>query len=120
MTTLGQKLKSLPAPRRAAVKLRAKELVAQEMTLREARQELTDKTQAGVADKLGIGQDSVSRLEQRGDMLVSTLRDYVGALGGRVRVLVELDGLPAIELKDIGVKRRRAKGLARAKRARAA
>ena len=32
---------------------------------------------------LGVGQDSVSRLEQRSDILVSTLRNYVEAMGGK-------------------------------------
>ena len=73
----------------------------EEMTLRDARQQVS-KTQAGIAKRLGIGQDSVSRLEKRGDMLVSTLREYVEAIGGKVRLVVELKGQPPVELKKIG------------------
>ena len=40
-------------------------------------------TQKKMAEALGIGQDSVSRLEQRSDLLISTLRDYVEAMGGK-------------------------------------
>ena len=42
-----------------------------------------------MAEVLGIGQDSVSRLEQRSDLLISTLRGYVEALGGRLSLVAE-------------------------------
>jgi DNA-binding XRE family transcriptional regulator len=38
-------------------------------------------TQVEVARKLGIGQGAVSRLENRSDMLLSTLLDYLTATG---------------------------------------
>ncbi|WP_214105203.1 helix-turn-helix domain-containing protein [Acrocarpospora catenulata] len=38
-------------------------------------------TQAEVARKLGVGQGVVSRLENRNDMLLSTLHDYLMATG---------------------------------------
>ena len=44
------------------------------------------KTQADLAATLHIGQDSVSRLEKRSDMLLSTLRSYVEAMGGRLEL----------------------------------
>ncbi len=58
-----------------------------------------------MAEVLGIGQDSVSRLEQRSDLLISTLRGYVEAMGGRLSLIAEfpnqdpvvLAGLAAIE-----------------------
>jgi hypothetical protein len=50
--------------------------------LRQARQ----KTQVAVASKLNIPQAAVSRMEKRSDVLLSTLRDYVGALGGRLEL----------------------------------
>jgi DNA-binding XRE family transcriptional regulator len=54
------------------------------------------KTQAKVATTLGLGQESVPRLEQRSDMRLSTLREYVAAIGGSVRLLVEFKGKSAI------------------------
>ena len=89
---------------RAKVRARADELILEEMTLREARKRVA-KTQAATAKQLGIGQDSVSRIEQRGDMLVSTLRDYVAAIGGKVRLVVEFQGRPPVELKTLGRRR---------------
>ena len=38
-------------------------------------------TQVEVAKRLGVGQAAVSRMESRGDMLLSTLYDYLTATG---------------------------------------
>jgi transcriptional regulator with XRE-family HTH domain len=43
-------------------------------------------TQEQLADRLGIRQSNVSKLERRADLLVSTLRDVVEAMGGELRV----------------------------------
>jgi transcriptional regulator with XRE-family HTH domain len=43
-------------------------------------------TQAELADKLGIDQVSVSAIENRSDLLLSTLAKYVRALGGDVEI----------------------------------
>lgn len=43
-------------------------------------------TQAELAERLSISQSNVSRLERREDMLLSTLREVVAALGGELRV----------------------------------
>lgn len=94
----------LPETRRAKILARADALILEEATLRQARRS-TGKTQAAVAEMLEIGQDSVSRLETRGDMLVSTLRDYVAAIGGKVRLVVEFEGHPPVELTSLGAKR---------------
>ena len=101
MTTLRDKMAGLPARRRARIKARAQKLIAEETSL-QALRKAHQKTQEKVATTLGIGQDSVSRLEQRSDMLLSTLREYVAAIGGSVRLLVEFKGKPAIELKGLG------------------
>lgn len=50
--------------------------------LREARRQ----TQVAVAEKLGVGQGSVSRIEKQSDFLLSTLREYVDALGGQLEL----------------------------------
>jgi DNA-binding transcriptional regulator YiaG len=73
-------LDQLPADRRRRIAERARELVAEEMTLRDLRR-ARDLTQERLAATLGIGQDSVSRLEQRADLLLSTLQSYVAAMG---------------------------------------
>jgi len=52
--------------------------------LRQARQQ----TQVAVAERLNIGQGAVSRIERQSDFLLSTLREYVGALGGKLELRV--------------------------------
>jgi DNA-binding XRE family transcriptional regulator len=106
MTTLSEKLAQMPPERQARIRTRTDELALEEATLRAARKK-AKLTQVGMAKRLGVGQDSVSRLETRKDMLVSTLRNYVAAMGGKVRVVVELQGQPAVELKKLGSVRAR-------------
>jgi len=55
------------------------------MDLAELRSSLAV-TQEELAHRLSIAQSNVSRLERRDDMLVSTLRQVVQALGGELKV----------------------------------
>lgn len=57
-------------------------------TLAEAR-ERAGLTQTRVAERLGIGQSDVSKLERRSDVLLSTLRAYARAIGARLHVALE-------------------------------
>lgn len=45
-------------------------------------------TQVEVAKRLGVGQAAVSRMESRGDMLLSTLYDYLTATGADTASIV--------------------------------
>ena len=58
-------------------------------------------TQVEVARKLGVGQGAVSRLENRGDMLLSTLCDYLTATGADAASIVVTVRGHKIEL-DLG------------------
>jgi transcriptional regulator with XRE-family HTH domain len=88
MTNLERIEKSLTAARRKRIAARARQLVAEEMSLRELRA-AQKRTQVSIADALGIGQDGVSRLEQRSDLLISTLRGFVEAVGGQLSLIVQ-------------------------------
>ena len=79
---------------------RAAELIAEEMTLRELRK-ARQLTQAHVAHQLGISQDGVSRLEQRSDLLLSTLRKTVEAMGGSLSLIARFPDHPPVELSGI-------------------
>jgi DNA-binding XRE family transcriptional regulator len=98
--TLTEKLQSLPADRHQRVEARAAELIGQELTLRELRKAL-DMTQTALAEELKIGQDTILRLERRTDMLLSTLSEYVNALGGRLELNVEFPGHKKVRLKSL-------------------
>lgn len=49
-------------------------------------------TQVQMAKKAKMTQNDVSRAERRGDCLVSTLERYARALGGKLRLVLEIDG----------------------------
>jgi transcriptional regulator with XRE-family HTH domain len=62
-----------------------------------------DLTQEEVAARLQISHSNVSRLEKRRDMLVSTLREVVGAFGGELHLVAEFpEGAVEISQFDDG------------------
>jgi transcriptional regulator with XRE-family HTH domain len=91
----------LPAERRKKIDDRAAELIAEEYALRELR-EAKKLTQEDVARRLGGRQVYVSRLEKRSDMKLSTLRDYIGALGGKLEVVASFPKGRRVKLSDLG------------------
>ena len=94
----------MSAAERAAVRARAKELIAEEYALRDLRK-AKQITQEQVARRLGGRQVYVSRLENRADMKLSTLRDYVRAIGGDLRLMVTFPEGRTVRLQAIGSKR---------------
>jgi len=96
--TLTEAIDGLSPDRRAKVEARAAELIAEELSLKQLRKAMR-LTQVELADRLGVRQDTISRLEQRADMLLSTLQSYVEAIGGRLSIVVELPNRPRVRLK---------------------
>ena len=86
-------LKALPTRRRAKVTARAAELA----TLRDLRLAAMQ-TQEDMALVLGVRQDTISRLEQRSDMLLSTMRRYVEAMGGQLDLVASFPNRPSVKL----------------------
>lgn len=70
------------------------------MTLRELRK-ARKLTQVRLARKLGVTQDSVSRLEKRSDLLLSTLRKTIEAMGGNLSLIAEFPDRPPVVLSGI-------------------
>jgi transcriptional regulator with XRE-family HTH domain len=101
-TTLKDKMKALPAKRRKKVEARAARLVAEELSLRDLRKARA-RTQVAVAKELGINQESVSRLEKRSDLMLSTLRNYIEAMGGELHLLAEFPDRPPVRLQGLAV-----------------
>ena len=97
MKTMAEKILELPAGEQHAIRRRADELIAEELTLRQLREAL-GLTQDEMADRLEIGQDTVSRFERREDVRLSTLRSYVEALGGELRVTATFPDRAPVEL----------------------
>src|SRR5712691_2572862 len=100
MKTLEQRMKQLSVARRRNIETRAAQLVAEEMSLRALRQ-AHKLTQQRMAQSLGITQDGISRLEKRSDLLISTLRSYVKAIGGRLSLVVEFPDRQPVVLSGI-------------------
>ena len=98
--TLKDKMKGLSPARRKKVEARAAELIAEEMTLRELRH-ARKLTQVKMARTLGVTQDSVSRMEKRSDLLLSTLRKTVEAMGGNLSLVAEFPDRPPVVLSGI-------------------
>jgi transcriptional regulator with XRE-family HTH domain len=97
---VNDKVRKLSSSRRKKVEARAAELIAEEMTLRELRR-ARRLTQVRMAEQLGITQDGVSRLEKRSDLLLSTLRKTVKAMGGTLSLVAEFPDRPAVVLSGI-------------------
>ena len=105
MRTLDEVLGSLPADERKAVDIRAREIITA-YSLKQIRRAVA-KTQKDIAAAAGIGQDGVSRIEQRDDMLISTLSEYISALGGELRLVADLPGSAPVEISFQSRKSRR-------------
>jgi transcriptional regulator with XRE-family HTH domain len=101
-------MKRLSPAQRKKVEARAAELIAEEMTLRELRQ-ARKLTQVKMAKTLGVTQDSVSRLEKRSDLLLSTLRKTVEAMGGNLSLVAEFPDRAPVVLSGIAEDERRPK-----------
>ena len=99
-TTLKEKLERLPSWRREKIEKRAADLAAEEMTLQELRR-AHKFTQEKIAQLLNIDQANVSRLEKRSDLMLSTLRDYVMAMGGELQLVAKFPNRPPVTLAGI-------------------
>jgi len=103
-----EKIRKLNTIQRKKVAARAAELIAEEMSLRELRK-ARKLTQTRVAKALGITQDSVSRLEKRSDLLLSTLRKTIKAMGGDVRIVAQFPDRAPVVLSHLSEERPRRK-----------
>jgi transcriptional regulator with XRE-family HTH domain len=98
---LAEMMDHLPDDRRRKVEARAAELIAEEMSLRDLRKAM-GQTQVAVARKLGMKQENVSRIEQRADLLLSTLDGYLKSLGGNLRLVAEFKDRGPVTLTGFG------------------
>ena len=75
----------LPPESQARARARTNEML-EELALQELRKAL-DLTPAQMAEALRLHQGTVSNMEQQGDIYVSTLRKFVTALGGHLKLV---------------------------------
>ena len=98
--TIDDIMKKWPAARRARVEARAKAMTAEYRTLQDVRK-AHELTQERMAELLGIKQENVSRLEKRSDLLISTLRGYIEAMGGKLSLVAEFPKRPPVILDGL-------------------
>lgn len=94
----------LTPEQRAKVETRAKELIEEEMTLRDLRKAQA-RSQKDLARLLGVKQASISNIEARSDILLSTLRKYVQAMGGNLTLTVSFSDRPPVVIKSLSSKK---------------
>jgi DNA-binding XRE family transcriptional regulator len=100
MTNLERIRRELSPARRKKVEARAAQLIAEEMSLRELRR-ARKLTQVHMAKALRIGQDGVSKLEKRADLMISTLRRTIEAMGGTLSLVAEFPDREPVVLSGI-------------------
>jgi transcriptional regulator with XRE-family HTH domain len=77
-----------------------------ELQLRELRQS-KGVTQVELAEAMGIEQTAVSKLERRSDMYLSTMYEYVKALGGELKLVASFpEGDIPVQSFETGADRR--------------
>ena len=77
------------------------------VTLKDLRKRV-GQTQETMALALGVGQDTVSRLEKRNDMLLSTLRHYVESIGGQLSLVATFPGQALVKIEHRDEKKSKA------------
>ena len=103
--TIDQVIAELPKERRARISKKARtmarEMIAHADSLGMVRRAIS-KTQNEVGQDLGLPQNAISQLEKRSDLLLSTLRRYVKALGADLDLVVRMKDGSKILLKGLG------------------
>lgn len=77
-------VRAMPEVRRRKIRQRTEELLG-ELPLQELRR-ARELSQEQLAEALGVNQATISKLERRADMYISTLRRFVEALGGELEI----------------------------------
>jgi transcriptional regulator with XRE-family HTH domain len=99
MKSLQDKITELSPERRAKIEVQSEALYQEYLSLQELRKALNI-TQKDVADTLHIEQNNVSRLERRKDMRLSTLKEFIEALGCELSLIVSIPGKGRVAISN--------------------
>ncbi len=100
-TTLKQKIAQRDPGHQAEIAAEFERSLAEYPTLKDFRK-ARKLTQVQLSETLGQKQASIAKLEKRTDLLLSTLRRYVEAMGGKLNLFVEFPDRPPVLLDGIG------------------
>jgi DNA-binding XRE family transcriptional regulator len=96
--SLSEIMKALPKVRRARIEAETAREVAEIMSLGQVRKAF-EMSQETLAKELDMEQESVSRIERRADLLLSTMRKYVAAMGGDLKLIAEFPDRAPIQIQ---------------------
>jgi len=99
--TMNEVMAGLPKERQERIRARAAELSREIEGLKALRQ-LANRSQEQIAQRLGIKQPSVLKIERQTDLYLSTLRRFVEAAGGTLELRIDLPGTGAFTLTGVG------------------
>ena len=98
--TLSEIMKALPKARRKRIEAETAREATQIMSLRDVRKAF-HRSQESVAKALDMEQESVLRIERRADLLLSTMRKYVEAMGGDLKLIAKFPNRPPIQIETL-------------------
>lgn len=98
--SISAKIGELPADAQRRVGERTAALVTEQFAIRDLRRAMA-KTQVQIARELDIGQVAVSRIEKRSDLMISTLRGYLRAVGADLELRAVFKDRPPVRLSGL-------------------
>ncbi|MCC7531657.1 MAG: XRE family transcriptional regulator [Candidatus Melainabacteria bacterium] len=101
MTKHDEYMKRLSPERRAKIKARAQELIAEEMTL-SALRKAKRLSQETLAELLQMRKGDLSKFERSADAYLSTIRRYVVAMGGSLDLIDSFPNSKPVKIIHIG------------------
>jgi hypothetical protein len=97
-TSTNEIIANLLPERQAKIQARAALIVEEALqNLRQAR----ELSKLRVAELLDFSQESITQLKDRADLLVSTLQEYIAAIGGELSLVVEFKDRPSIKMTNL-------------------
>jgi DNA-binding XRE family transcriptional regulator len=88
-----KELRAKMSPESRARSQEKTKVLLREMALSELREAIS-LTQESLADTLGVKQSSISKMERRSDMYLSTLRKIIQAMGGELNIIAMMPDGP--------------------------
>ena len=99
-TSLTEKMAALSPERQERIEAETARLQAEYMTMQDLRK-ARELTQVRLAEILGKSQVTIAQMEKRTDVLLSTLRSYIEAMGGHLDLVVRFPDREPVVLQGL-------------------